>query len=361
MSKLRQAELVSDGAKNLMLLGVKANGAVKGRLLVMTLEQRYRNSSNSNTEITYTFPLPFGAVLMDVEVDLNGKMLKGEVSAKASARARYEEAISEGNSSIMLEKNNDGSFTLELGNLMAREECRIMIRYSQVLHTEHGQVRLMLPTTIAPRYGNPITQGKLKPHQVPVTDLAAEYPFDVTLTLYGDMANTNVSCPSHKTSYLRNKDDLVIKLSQRGYMDRDFILVINNLKNDSEALACKDLFEDGQYALMAFFSPRIQSAAAKLMTAKVLVDCSSSMAGDSIDAARRALIGIVNELGKEDKFSLSKFGSTVEHRSRGMWSGTAQAKASANRWIDNVQANLGGTEMAGALVSAIAIGDSGKM
>lgn len=360
MSKLRQAELVSGGIKDLMLLGVKASGAVKGRLLVMTLEQKYRNSTNSNTEITYTFPLPFGAVLMEVEVDLNGKVLKGEVSAKKTARARYEEAISEGNSSIMLEKNHDGSFTLELGNLMAREECRIMIRYSQVLATEHGQVRLMLPTTIAPRYGNPITQGKLQPHQVPVTDLAAEYPFDITLTLYGDMANTNVSCPSHKTSYLRNKDDLVIKLSQRGYMDRDFILVINNLKNESEALACKDLYEDGQFALMAFFSPRIQSDATKMMAVKILVDCSSSMAGDSIDAARRALRSIVSGLGKDDKFSLSKFGNTVEHRSRGMWSGTAQAKASASRWVDCVQANLGGTDMADALVSTIAISDSGK-
>jgi Ca-activated chloride channel family protein len=360
MSKLRQAEMVSDGIKELMLLGVKANGAVRGRLLVMTLEQKYRNSTNSNTEITYTFPLPFGAVLMDVEADLNGKVLKGEVSAKKTARARYEEAISEGNSSIMLEKNHDGSFTLELGNLMAREECRIMIRYSQVLTTEHCQVRLMLPTTIAPRYGNPIAQGKLQPHQVPVTDLAAEYPFDITLTLYGDMANTNVSCPSHKTSYLRNKDDLVIKLSQRGYMDRDFILVINNLKNESEALACKDLYEDGQFALMAFFSPRIQSDAAKMMAAKILVDCSSSMAGDSIDAARRALRSIVSGLGKDDKFSLSKFGNTVEHRSRGMWSGTAQAKVSASRWIDGVQANLGGTDMADALVSTIAIADSGK-
>jgi Ca-activated chloride channel family protein len=360
MSQMRQAELKSDGNRDLMLLGVKANGAVKGRLLVMSLEQRYRNSSDKNTEITYTFPLPFGAVLMAIEVELNGKTLIGEVSPKSTARARYEEAISEGNSSIMLEKNHDGSFTLELGNLMAREECKIMVRYAQVLATEHGQVRLMLPTTIAPRYGNPITQGRLQPHQVPVTDLAAEYPFDITLTLMGEMANTNVGSPSHKTSFYRNKDDLVIKLSQRGYLDRDFILQINNLKNESDALACNDLYEEGQYALMAFFSPQIVSKAAKSMTAKVLVDCSASMAGDSIDAARRALKGIVQGLAKEDKFSLSRFGDSVEHRSRGMWSGTPQAKASAMRWIDNVHANLGGTEMAGALVSTIAISDAGK-
>jgi Ca-activated chloride channel family protein len=118
MSKLRQAELSSSGDRDIMLLGVKANGAVKGRLLVMTLEQRYRNSSSKNTEITYTFPLPFAAVLMEIEVQLNGKVLKGEVSPRSTARAKYEEAISEGNSSIMLEKNHDGSFTLELGNLV---------------------------------------------------------------------------------------------------------------------------------------------------------------------------------------------------------------------------------------------------
>ena len=43
-----------------------------------------------------------------------------------------------------------------------------------------------------------------------------------------------------------------------------------------------------------------------------------------------------------------------------MWSGTAQAKASAMRWIEGVHANMGGTEMAAALVSTIAITDTGK-
>lgn len=360
MGNLPQAQLVSDGDRDLMLVGVKANGAVKGRLLVMTLTQSFRNTSNKNTEITYTFPLPFGAVLMEIEVMLNGQVLKGEVSPKSAARAKYEEALSEGNSSVMLERNPDGSFTLELGNLMAREECQILVRYAQVLATQHGQVRLMLPTTIAPRYGNPIIQGRLQPHQVPVTDLAAEYPFDISLTLMGEMANSNVGSPSHKTSFYRNGDDLVIRLSQRGYLDRDFILVIDQLKNESEALICPDLYQDGQHAVMAFFSPHIESNASHSITAKVLVDCSSSMGGDSIEAARRALKGIIAGIAKDDRFSLSRFGTSYEHRSRGMWSGTPQAKASAMRWIDNLHANLGGTEMAQALVSTIAIAHSGK-
>lgn len=360
MTSLRQAEIVCDGDQNLMLLGVKANGAIKGRLLAMSLQQRYRNSSDTNTEITYTFPLPFGAVLMGVDVELNGKQLTGEVTARSTARARYEEAISEGNSSIMLERNADHSYTLELGNLMAREECSITVRYAQVLQLDHGQIRLMLPTTIAPRYGNPVTQGGLQPHQTTVTDITAEYPFDISLTLYGELAKANVASPSHKTGYHPVGDELVVRLAQRGSLDRDFILTVSDLQNQSSAIACLDACVEGQTALMVNFSPRLEDRVAKPVSAKILVDCSGSMGGDSIAAARNALHRIVGGLEPADKFSLSRFGSTVEHRSRGMWGGTAQAKASAKRWIDSVDANLGGTEMAGALTSTIAISHTGK-
>jgi Ca-activated chloride channel family protein len=343
-----------------MFLGVTANGAIKGRLLAMSLQQRFRNASENNTEITYTFPLPFGAVLMGVDVELNGKQLVGEVTAKSTARTRYEEALSEGNSSIMLERNRDLSYTLELGNLMAREECSITVRYAQVLQLEHGQIRLMLPTTIAPRYGNPITQGGLQPHQVPVTNITAEYPFDISVSLHGDLAQANVASPSHKTGYLPNGNELVVRLAQRGSLDRDFILIISDLQSQSVAVACPDACAPGQTALMASFSPGLGDNMANPVVAKILVDCSGSMAGDSIDAARSALHRIVAGLKPLDKFSLSRFGSTVEHRSRGMWGGTPQAKASAKRWIDALQADLGGTEMQDALVSTVAISNQGK-
>ncbi len=360
MSAMRQAEVVCGGGQQPMLLGVKANGAIKGRLLAMSLQQRFRNASDTNTEISYTFPLPFGAVLMGVDVELNGKALTGEVTAKSTARARYEEAISEGNSGILLERNPDHSYTLELGNLMAREECSITVRYAQVLQLEHGQIRLMLPTTIAPRYGNPVLQGGLQPHQVPVSDITAEYPFDISITLYGDLAKASVASPSHKTGYFPQGDELVIRLAQRGALDKDFILTLSDLQNQSVAIACLDACVPGQTAVMASFSPQLGSGTSHAVAAKILVDCSGSMAGDSINAARKALHRIVAALESADRFSLSRFGDTTEHRSRGLWSGTAQAKASARRWIDALDANLGGTEMEAALVSTIALAHKGQ-
>ena len=92
------------------------------------------------------------------------------------------------------------------------------------------------------------------------------------------------------------------------------------------------------------------------MTAvKILVDCSGSMAGDSIAAAKRSLQAVVQQLGVGDRFSLSRFGSTVEHRSRGLWSVTDPTRLAAQRWISALDADLGGTEMESALMSTFAL------
>ena len=83
MSEQIQAKLTSRSGVAMMLQEVKASGAVKGRLLVMSLEQSYRNPSNTNTEITYTFPLPFGAVLLESKLSSTASSSKGRSPPKA--------------------------------------------------------------------------------------------------------------------------------------------------------------------------------------------------------------------------------------------------------------------------------------
>ena len=118
------------------------------------------------------------------------------VVEKKAAEGRYEKAIDQGDSAIMLERAGDGLCTLNLGNLMAGESATIRYRYAQLLRFEHGSVRLAVPTVIAPRYGDPAVAG-LAPHQIPTTDLAVAYPFALTVDLAGDVAQGTLSSPSH--------------------------------------------------------------------------------------------------------------------------------------------------------------------
>lgn len=197
MNGMECARLETSDGEPVMLKGVKATGDLKGLMFEARVEQRFRNPTDKNIEVLYTFPLPWGAVLMGVDVKLSDKHLTGAVVEKKQAEARYEEALSEGNAAIMLEKNHDLSYSLNLGNLAAKESCIITLRYAQTLQFEQRGLRLLIPTVIAPRYGDAVLDGGLQPRQAPVHDVSAEHPFNIELRLHGELARARVASPSH--------------------------------------------------------------------------------------------------------------------------------------------------------------------
>lgn len=353
------ARLETQGGRLVMLKGVKVTGELRGLLFEASVEQRFCNSTDKNVEVIYTFPLPWGAVLLGVDVLLGDEHLTGAVVEKKQAEACYEEALSEGNAAIMLEKNRDRSYSLNLGNLIVQEDCVITLRYAQILQFEQRGLRLLIPTVIAPRYGDAVIDGGLQPHLATHHDLLAEYPFDIELQLYGELVNARVSSPSHPIGVaLRTVGAgrvMDVTLARRGALDRDFVLVLDQLAHNSVAVITRDGVEPDSVVALVSFCPRILIGEPSHVAVKILVDCSGSMNGDSIDAARRSLQSIVQQLGKGDRFSLSRFGDTVKHRSRGLWSATEATKVAAQRWIGGLQANLGGTEMNGALISTFAL------
>ena len=359
MDQRECARLETRDGQPVNLLGVKLSGDLRGLMFEASVEQRFCNPGDTNVEVVYSFPLPWGAVLLGVDVVLGGKHLTGAVVEKKQAEARYEEAISEGNAAIMLEKNHDHSYSLNLGNLAAREYCTITLRYAQTLQFEQRGLRLLIPTVIAPRYGDAQHDGGLLPHQALSHSLLAEHPFALELLLHGELAQARVASPSHPVGVAHSNAGsgavLSVSLARQASLDRDFVLVVDQLAHDSMAVAARDSVAPGAVAVLASFCPRIAVQGKASTAVKILVDCSGSMAGDSIDSAKRALQAIVRQLDAGDRFSLSRFGDTVEHRSRGLWKTTETTQLAAQRWVGALQANLGGTEMEAALTSTFAL------
>ena len=92
------------------------------------------------------------------------------------------------------------------------------------------------------------------------------------------------------------------------------------------------------------------------LAVKLLVDCSGSMAGDSIAAAKRALHRILAGLAPADRFSFSRFGSTVVHETKGLMAADGAHVRAASERLATMDADLGGTEMPAALRSVFALG-----
>lgn len=355
-----QATLRNSQGAPLILKDVAITGELRGAMFEAHVRQTFSNPTETHAEVVYSFPLPWGATLLGVEVQLGQVKLNGTVVAKAQAEELYEANLSKGDAAIMLERGNDGHYVLHLGNLAPGEQCVIDMHYGQLLQFEQGGLRLAIPTVIAPRYGDAIRDGGLAPYQVPETDLLAEYGFSLTLNLYGALVNARIASPSHPISMANHATDqmLTVALPKQSYLDRDFVLVLDQLAQCSVATIAPDYVDEKTYVATASFSPSIPNAKAQNTAVKILVDCSGSMAGGSIQAARRALMAIVKKFNTGDKFSLSKFGSSVEHRSKSLWTTSEQSRLGAEKWIGELEADMGGTDMLDAIESTFALAHS---
>jgi len=339
-----------DGAA-VPLQGVTATGRLDSLLFGLTVEQRYRNDSERNLEAVFTFPLPLRAVLLGVDLEIGNRRLAAHAVARVEASEEYERAIDAGNTAALVEHDGNGLYTLSLGNLGAGEAAVIRYRYAELLDAHHGYLRLTVPTVIAPRYGDPRDAG-LEGPTVPGVDLLGEYPFDIRLDLEGLTDAAAVRSPSHRVTVTPGEAGLAVSLQRTGFLDRDFVLEIDQAAVPRHALLARD--GDG-YVCLA--SPVLATDAAEQrpLALKILLDCSGSMGGDSIAAAKRALLSILDHLTPSDRLSLTRFGSSVEQVTEGLEPADEHTLTPLNSVVRQIDADLGGTEMEGALKSVLAL------
>ena len=326
------------------LLGVTARGVISGELFELEVEQRYRNEEDKNIEAIYTFPLAARAVLLDIEFELGGKKLSGIAVERKEAEQKYEKAIEDGNTAILLEKSSEDLYTVNLGNLMAGEEAVVRYRYAEPLVREQGRLRLVIPTAIAPRYGNPESAG-LKPHQIPGVDIGVSYPFTLAIDVLGNLAKGDMASPSHSLTMAAIEHGIRLNL-KNGWLDRDFILMMDGAGYSN--ISC--VRDDEQWVAMATFCPAIPDVdTGQPLSLRLVIDCSGSMEGDSITQARQAAIKVIETLKADDEFDVTLFGSNYRLLFGHMMPSDDFHKGRATQELIGLEADMGGTEMEDAL------------
>jgi Ca-activated chloride channel family protein len=350
-------QLRTTAGDTVTLQSVHLDGRLDGLMLVMKTRQAYRNDGPGNLEVVYTFPLPWGATLLALNAEIAGQRLAGTVLEKKQASARYEKAIDDGDTPIMVEQSAQGLYTANLGNLKPGEDAVIEIEHAQLLRLEQGQIRITVPTTVAPRYGHAHGEGGLAAHESVASSLAAQYPLTLQILLTGDVAHATVSCPTHAIASHAGADGVRVSLARGAFLDRDLVLLLDGLRGASFATVVPD---GDAFAVLASFCPEAAPASGSPLRLKLLVDCSGSMAGDSIGAARRALHELLQALGPSDQISYSRFGSEVQHGLAGLQRCDAATIRTVADLVARTDADLGGTEMNAALLSTFALGTTGS-
>ena len=327
---------------------VGIDAAIDDLMTVVSVCQRYRNPGTKHLEAVYTFPLPLEAVLLNFEVELGDRRMAGTVVAKPDAEERYEDAITDGDAAVLLEQAQPGLYTASVGNLAPGETAIIRFRYGLLLRWNGDIVRLMMPTTIAPRYGDP-SAGGLSPHQSPEFSFDAERSFHLQIAVRGVLHSARWSSPSHDIAVTPDGRQTAIEIARPAAMDRDFVLEARSSGTaGTRALLARD---DGDWVVLASFRPEIPdlSESAAHRSLKIVVDCSGSMGGDSIAQVRIAGERILDSLRPGDLFDIVAFGTGHRVLFGREMAASRTNIAQARHFVRSLDANMGGTETEAAL------------
>jgi len=350
--KLGPALTTSRGEK-VALQSVNVEAIFRNLLCETTMSQIYHNQEKKPIEAVYTFPLSGRAVLLNLKVVIGGRQLHGIVVEKSLAEEQYEKAITEGNAAIMLQQAEPGMYTMNVGNILAGETVSITMCYSELHRWQGDTLRFMLPTVIAPRYGKPEKAG-LEPHQTPEFDLLVENRFQLRLVLTGILASASIDSPSHQIAIAPSAVNTVVTLlTGKAFMDRDFVLNIRAGQVGRDAVLLGRDLDDGFVALASFSPSLAVQEVTPSRSVKIVVDCSGSMAGDSIAQARQAISDILDHLRPEDFFNLIAFGSDFKLFFESQQQATKKNITSIRRLIRSLEADMGGTEIGEALQAAV--------
>ena len=296
MNNLASA-LTAIHGERVALSDVSVLAVLRDPLAEVTMSQTYRNDEQVNIEAVYTFPLPLDAVLLDLQVEIGGRVLKGVVVEKKAAEEKYEDAIDSGDAAVMLEVIEPGLYTMNVGSLLPQEKATITFRYTIVSRWAGDRLRFFLPTTVAPRYGD----SPHLPHQVPESSLTVENQFSLQVEIFGSLREAQFVCPSHEVKLAKSEEKVVISLQQTPSSHGPRLhFETSSPGGDAQFLLC-GLDGDGIAAVRVSqpFFPGLRQP--RPLNLAIVIDCSGSMQGDSSEQAKQALEGILDALQPHDR------------------------------------------------------------
>ncbi|MHB9030287.1 MAG: VIT and vWA domain-containing protein [Candidatus Latescibacterota bacterium] len=352
-NSLSVPQCASSNGDMVPLEGVGIEAVLRDLLGEVAVTQTYRNKEQTNIEAVYTFPLPPHAVLLRLAVRIGDRELDGMVVERKKAEDQYEDAITDGDTAVLLEEDQPGMFTMNVGNLLPGEAMTVQFTYSFLCRWQCDSLRFHLPTTIAPRYGNPAAAG-LQPHQEPAISLLHRNEYTLSIRIAGMLQDSLFECPTHRIKSRREENALVVLLAEKEPMDRDFILILTPEGTPQDSLVWEPEGDDS--VLLATFRPRIPAATSPApVNLKIVTDCSGSMGGDSIAQARNALHSIMESLQPDDSFTIIAFGNSQRVLFDTLTPAGKDHVRQAQQFIQSLDADLGGTEIGAALSAAYRI------
>jgi hypothetical protein len=122
------------GKTKLALEHLLVDAVTTGDVTEMSIEHVFRNESDEQLEGTFRFPLPEGAMLVGLSMEIDGRLMDGELVERDKARKAYEQVVDQMLDPALLEWENGQTFKLRVFPIEAKKTKRVVLKVIAPLH-----------------------------------------------------------------------------------------------------------------------------------------------------------------------------------------------------------------------------------
>lgn len=380
--------------------------SVSGLLAQMTLTQSFRNNRNQWMQARYLFPLPESAAVQKLVIKVGNRTIHGRIMERAAARESFEAAADNGQITGLVEQQRPNLFTMDVATIAPNSEISIELTVMLPVQVDRFHRSLTLPTTHTPRYTNEHTPDAtnvsgvyttqsmqrgprlmlsaeiegVADHNVVSSDTHAlitsdtqvvlnNVPMDRDLVIkwpaeFGNSASSQIYISEHvgehssglsgELSGRLGSEESSESISERGVATGGDPASELDAKPSSNLSGDQRVSHSNERYAQILLNPPATTTAQDTARREliIVVDKSGSMAGESMDAARKALQFALDSIKPEDTFNIVAFDDEsypLFEQSRPADSNNLKV---AHRFIRNLEAD-GGTEMRSSLDFAL--------
>ncbi|WP_445636071.1 Trypsin [Nostoc sp. DSM 114161] len=338
---------------------------VAGNLSRVEVIQSFENPFAQPLEAVYIFPLPDEAAVDDMEIKIGDRTIKGNIKKREQAQQVYEKAKQEGRTAGLLEQERDNIFTQSLANIKPGEQIDVTIRYTESLKFEAGNYEFVFPMVVGPRYipGTPIDNSgdtdrvpdasRITPPVLP-EGMRSRHDINVTVEIDAGLPISQVRSPSHQLKIEHSGQIVRIKLAGEDTIpNKDLILRYQVSDQETQSTVLTQAGDRGGHFAI-YLIPALEYSTDEIVPKDVvfLVDTSGSQSGDPLKKCQEMMRQFINGLNPNDTFTILDFSDRVRELSKKPLPNTAENRAKAIAYINNLRAS-GGTEMLSGIRKAI--------
>jgi hypothetical protein len=118
----------------LSLEALAITAKTSGDVAETLIEHVFKSDSDEVLEGTFRFPMPEGALVLGMAMEIDGKLMTGELASRDKARKAYEEVVDAMRDPALLEWEGGGTFKLRVFPIEPKKTKRVVLKLLTPLH-----------------------------------------------------------------------------------------------------------------------------------------------------------------------------------------------------------------------------------